>query len=220
MDENFTVAIQLKKKLTYKKVDFKENVRPLKVLTALQWLLNNSDLYKNSGINVANNWFQEVTECSDENVREFLEKSAEHSKALDDVGCLAHGQNQNENISVQNDRTETDNCESDDGYSEIDANEQVGNVDTLVDDANIESKYDKVYTFAPGEGQHPLSLYQDKDAEYLCFPSIFCGQKPLSNDQRSVPVHYSDIVKWELRSVDRRAAQSVSNIFSNIKSYK
>ena len=46
MDENFTVAIQLKKKLTYKKVDFKENVRPLKVLTALQWLLNNSDLYK------------------------------------------------------------------------------------------------------------------------------------------------------------------------------
>ena len=213
MDENFTVAIQLKKKLTYKKVDFKENVRPLKVLTALQWLLTNSELYKNSGINVANNWFQEVTESSDENVREFLEISAEHQKALNDVECQTHGQNRNENISIQTDRSETDDYESDDGYSEIDANEQVGNVDTLVDDANIESKYDKVYTFAPGEGQHPLSLYQDKDAEYLCFPSIFCDQKPLSNDQRSVPVHYSDLVKWELRSVDRRAAQSVPNIF-------
>ena len=212
MDENFTVAIQLKKKLTYKKVDFKENVRPLKVLTALQWLLNNSDLYKNSGINVANNWFQQVTESSDENVREFLEMSDEHSKSLNDTECQTHEQNRNENILVEKDMTETGN-ESDDGYSEIDANEQVGNVDTLVDDANIESKYDKVYTFAPGEGQHPLSLYQDKDAEYLCFPSIFCGQKPLSNDQRSVPVHYSDIVKWELRSVDRRAAQSVPNIF-------
>ena len=212
MDENFTVAIQLKKKLTYKKVDFKENVRPLKVLTALQWLLNNSDLYKNSGINVANNWFQQVTESSDENVREFLEMSDEHSKSLNDTECQTHEQNRNENILVQKDMTETGN-ESDDGYSEIDANEQVGNVDTLVDDANIESKYDKVYTFAPGEGQHPLSLYHDKDAEYLCFPSIFCGQKPLSNDQRSVPVHYSDIVKWELRSVDRRAAQSVPNIF-------
>ena len=213
MDENFTVAIKLKKKLTYKKVDFKENVRPLKVLTALQWLLDNSDLYKKAGINVANNWFQEVTESSDENVREFLEMSTEHSKVLNDVECQTHGQNRNASISVQNDRTETDNYESDDGYSEIDANEQVGNVDTLVDDANIESKYDKVYTFAPGEGQHPLSLYQDKDAEYLCFPSIFCGQKPVCNDQRSVPVHYSDIVKWELRSVDRRAAQSVPNIF-------
>ena len=32
-----------------------------------------------------------------------------------------------------------------------------------MDDADNESKYDKVFTFAPGEGQHPLSLYQDKD---------------------------------------------------------
>ena len=46
MDENFTVAIQLKQKLSYKKVDFKENVRPLRVLTALHWLMNNSELYK------------------------------------------------------------------------------------------------------------------------------------------------------------------------------
>ena len=48
---------------------------------------------------------------------------------------------------------------------------------------------------APGEGQHPLSLYQDKDAE--CFPAIFCGQTPPSRDERLVPVYYSDIVKWE-----------------------
>ena len=46
MDENFTVAIQLKKKLSYKQVDFKKNVRPLRVLTALHWLMNNSELYK------------------------------------------------------------------------------------------------------------------------------------------------------------------------------
>ena len=58
MDENFTVAIQLKKKLLYLKVDFKENVRPLRVLTALHWLMNNSELYKKkSGIIVDDNWF-------------------------------------------------------------------------------------------------------------------------------------------------------------------
>ena len=95
----------------------------------------------------------------------------------------------------------------------VDANEHVGNVDTLVDDANIDNKCDKVFTFAPGEGQHPLSLYQDKDVEYLCFPTILGGHTPPSRDERLVPVHYSDIVKWELRSVDRRAAQSVPNIF-------
>ena len=43
VDETFTIAIQLKKKLSYKKLDFKENVRPLRVLTALNWLVNNSE---------------------------------------------------------------------------------------------------------------------------------------------------------------------------------
>ena len=58
---------------------------------------------------------------------------------------------------------------------EIDANDHFGNVDTQVEDANIENKYEQVLTSASGEGQHPLSLYLDNDAEYLCFPSIFCG---------------------------------------------
>ena len=199
MDENFTVAVQFKKKLSYKKVDFKENVKPLRVLTALHWLVNNSELYKKSGIVVDDNWFQEVTESAEDTVREFLEVSTDQTK--DKVNT------ENMNISVMDkDIAETDGYDSD-RYSEIDANDHVGNVDTLVDDADIESKYDQVCTFAPGEGQHLLSLYQDKDAEYLCFPSIFCGQRPPSKDERSVPVHYSDIVKWELRSVDRRAVQ-------------
>ena len=107
--------------------------------------------------------------------------------------------------SIPKDSTVTDEYDSD-HFSEIDSNEQVGNVDTLVDDANLENKYDQVFTFAPGDGQHPLSLYHDVDAEYLCFPTIFCGQKSPSKEERTVPVHYSDILKWELRSVDRKAA--------------
>ena len=208
MDENFTVAIQLKKKLSYKKVDFKENVRPLRVLTALHWLMNNSEIYKKSGIIVDDNWFQEVTESAEDTVREFLEVSKEQCKDKDN----AENEKQKQDKTNEND-IEAPNDYDSDHYSEVDANEQVGNIDTLVDDADIDNKYDKVFTFAPGEGQHPLSLYQDKDAEYLCFPTIFCGQTPPSRDERLVPVHYSDIVKWELRSVDRRAAQSVPNIF-------
>ena len=208
MDENFTVAIQLKKKLSYKKVDFKENVRPLRVLSALHWLMNNSELYKKSGIVVDDNWFQEVTESAEDTVREFLEVSKEHCKDKNYTG----NEKQEQEKTTEND-IEASNDYDSDHYSEIDANDHVGNIDTLVDDADIENKYDKVFTFAPGEGHHPLSLYQDKDAEYLCFPTIFCGQTPPSRDERLVPVHYSDIVKWELRSVDRRAAQSVPNIF-------
>ena len=58
--------------------------------------------------------------------------------------------------SLSKNSTTTDDYDSD-HFSEIDTNEQVGNVDTLVDDDNLENKYDKVITFAPGEGQHPLS---------------------------------------------------------------
>ena len=207
MDENFTVAIQLKKKLSYKKVDFKENVRPLRVLSALHWLMNNSDLYRKSGIVVDDNWFQEVTESAEDSVREFLEVSKEQCKDKNNI------ENEKQKQDKTTEKHDASNDYDSDHYSEIDANEQVGNIDTLVDDADIENKYDKVFTFAPGEGQHPLSLYQDKDAEYLCFPTIFCGQTPPNRDERLVPVHYSDIVKWELRSIDRRAAQSVPNIF-------
>ena len=87
----------------------------------------------------------------------------------------------------------------------------------MLDDANVANKSNEAYTFAPGEGQHPLSLYQDKDAEYLCFPTIFCGQRRPENAERLVSVHYTDVVKWELRHLDRRAAQSVPNIFFKLK---
>ena len=208
MDENFTVAIQLKKKLSYKKVDFKENVRPLRVLSALHWLMNNSKLYKKSGIVINDSWFQEVTESAEDTVREFLEVSKEQSTSRNSTENEKQKQDK-----ISESAIEESNDYDSDHYSEIDVNDHVGNIDTLVDDADIDNKYDKVFTFAPGEGQHPLSLYQDQHAEYLCFPSIFCGQTPPSKDERVVPVHYSDIVKWELRSVDRRAAQSVPNIF-------
>ena len=209
MDENFTIAVQLKKKFSYKKVDFKENVRPLRVLTALHWLVNKSELYKKSGIVVDDDWFQEVTESAEDTVREFLEVSKQVKEKHKENSPL---EQEVDKSSLPKDSTVTDEYDSD-HFSEIDSNEQVGNVDTLVDDANLENKYDQVFTFAPGEGQHPLSLYHDVDAEYLCFPTIFCGQKRPTKEERTIPVHYSDIVKWELRSVDRRAAQSVPNIF-------
>ena len=39
------------------------------------------------------------------------------------------------------------------------------------------------------------------DAEYLAFPSIYCGQKPVDNSDRDIPVAYSELAKWETRHV-------------------
>ena len=172
-------------------MDFKENVRPLRALTALHWLVNSRELYRNSDIAINDIWFQEVTESAEDAVREFLEATTEQTNGNVRSESQIHEQN---GCAIPKDWTETDGYGSD-GYSEIDANDHVGNVDTLVADADIENMYDQVLTLAPGEGQHPLSLFHDKDAEYLYFPSIFYGERRPGKEDRSVYVHYGDIVK-------------------------
>ena len=57
----------------------------------------------------------------------------------------------------------------------------------------------------------------DKDSEFLSFPTIFCGKRRADNKKRRVPVSYSTIAKWELRCQDRRAAQSVPNLFYKLE---
>ena len=86
---------------------------------------------------------------------------------------------QKQDKTTENDIEQCHDYDSD-HYSEIDANDHVGNIDTLVDNADVDNKYDKDFTFAPGEGQHPLSLYQDKDVEYVCFPTIFVARHHLA----------------------------------------
>ena len=189
IDENVTIAVKLKKRISHKSACFTENVRPASVMLALKWLMCNSNLYKDSGIRINSGWESDITNSNNEVIREYTGNSEE---------------------------TEDREVETVNSFCEVSGDECIqGNLDTLVDDADADTN--KVYTFAPGENQKPLSLYEDKDAEYLCFPTIFCGERREENENRKVALHYSDIAKWELRSADRRAAQSVPNIFFKLK---
>ena len=85
---------------------------------------------------------------------------------------------------------------------------------TLLDEPEIRAE---VISVAPSEGQRPVSLFKDPNAEYLAFPTLFCGQKRLDNSERHTNVYYSDICKWELRCVDRRIALHIPNIFFKMK---
>ena len=62
--------------------------------------------------------------------------------------------------------------------------------DTMFDDAD---PYPKELIFAPGEGTNPISLFTNKDIEYLAFQTILCGER----HKRDVTVHYSEICKYE-----------------------
>ena len=64
-------------------------------------------------------------------------------------------------------------------------------MDTMLDDYDPiipqpdEPLVPQELTFAPGEGQVPLSVFQDENAEYLAFPTIYCGQKRPDNSESS-----------------------------------
>lgn len=60
-------------------------------------------------------------------------------------------------------------------------------------------------------------MFQDRFSEFLCFPTIYCGQSREDNNNRETPLHYSTISKWELRNIDRRVAQNITNIFYKLK---
>ena len=92
-----------------------------------------------------------------------------------------------------------------------------GVTDTLLQESHIVENADRIIIFAPCEGTRPLGIFLNKDSKYLSFPSIFCGKRRPDNNERKVPVSYSTIAKWELRSQDSRAAMSVPNIFYKLK---
>jgi len=70
---------------------------------------------------------------------------------------------------------------------------------------------DNVYSFAPCEGNRPVSVFLDKYSEELAFPNIFWGTA--RSETHQIKMSYSDIVKSELRCSDRHVATCVDNLF-------
>ena len=82
---------------------------------------------------------------------------------------------------------------------------------------DISEDVEKIINFAPGEGNKPLGIFMDKQSEFLSFPTIYCAKTRVDNKERTTPVHYSTVCKWQLRSQDRRVAQSVPNSCYKLK---
>ncbi len=192
LDNAATVPIKLKRKLSYKKCVYHQNVRPMAVLAALHYLMT-KDLYKNANIDIDENW-----------MKEFL------------------GQNYQGTSSNTTDEDEDDYDDDTDGksdtFSEVDPDEtSAGNQDSMLEEQNIDHL--RTLSFAPGEGKSPMSLFQDKDAEFLSFPTTYCGERMIytnyENENEELP--YSELSRWELRAVDRRVANSVPHIFFKAK---
>ena len=84
----------------------------------------------------------------------------------------------------------------------------------MLDDLHVDNN-NMSLTFAPGEGKWPI--FHEPLAEYICFPSIFCGQKCPSNNKRAYPVQIHELFKYELHSADTRVTSNIPNIFWKVK---
>lgn len=108
-----------------------------------------------------------------------------------------------------------------DAWNENDDTEEcAGALNTMLISAEFiedDEHSQSVFSFAPGEGNKPLSIFKDKNCEELAYPGIFCGEARAENSARDVPVYYNDICKSELRRSDRRPSMCIENLFFKVK---
>jgi hypothetical protein len=207
-----TIPIKLKCRLSYKHHYQFQNVRPSKVLEAAQYLVETSYIFKNEGRQVLDNYVTDQENNDEEEWSEFIDKDKT------ETGNLSNNLNtqDQENVQTQTCYISIDNVNDTDEWCE-ETERPSGVMDTLLQEPDITQHGERIISFAPGKGNRPLGLFIDKDSEFLSFPTIYCGKRRTDNSERLVPVHYSTICKWELRSKDRRVAQSVPNIFYKLK---
>ncbi len=213
INESQTIPIKLKRRLGYKHHYQFQNVRPSKVLEAAQYLVRTSELFQNEGIQVMDSYVPNQVDNNEDEWSEFFSKDRKETSENLSINLNAQSQEEVEPTNASNDSIDND---TDDEWCET-TERSSGVMDTLLQEPDITQDGDRIISFAPGEGNRPLGIFTDKDSEFLSFPTIYCGKRQADNSERLVPVHYSTMCKWELRSKDRRVAQSVPNIFYKLK---
>ena len=224
IDESQTIPIKLERRLSYKHHYQFQNVRPRKVLEAAKYLVKTSELFQNEHIEVQENLLDnpdtrgnDILPNQSDEWKEFLSNShssldnAEIHSNLSEI-TISEPTQRHDNYAEQL----VIDCNGDDGWCEVEERTS-GVTDTLLQEPDMTENVEKIITFASGEGNKPLGIFMDKDSEFLSFPTAYCGKTRPDNKDRTTPVHYSTICKWELRSQDRRVAQSVPNIFYKLK---
>ena len=89
-DETGTIKVNLKRRLQYKSSALSLNVRPHKVVQAANWLVNNSNLYREEGISFNQNWLDNndvllpLAESDCEHQEEQLENMDSHKVVPDE----------------------------------------------------------------------------------------------------------------------------------------
>ena len=231
INDNGVVTVRLKRKLEYRSVYRTSNIRPAKVLRALEWLLINSSFYQQSNITINYDWLQETIA--------FIERedilndngniSSEKEMDISNINVNSEQESVQDNSEKQplsekvpsncdNDQEssqqENDNDSEKDNFSEIDIADEHVQFNSL-----IEREEDPLYCdIAPAEGRKPIHMFYDELAEEMCFPIMYAGQTIKELFPQKMPTLKR--VRWQLTTADRRAAGNAEFIFLHYKKYQ
>ena len=190
------VPVELKKKLEYRGHSMYQSIRPDVVLHALHTLKENNPLYED--VDLDTDWLKKCMEEEEELCAALIEAEQQLNTSDEESG--------EESPEKSSDDKEDDTEENAERLRGIPYN-------TCLQPA-CEFPEGSVITFAPGEGEHPVSLMTDNQCEVLAFPSLFPSGKFGHNDpSRPVKLPYRRYFNQRLLNEDRRCASNVEYLF-------
>ena len=218
-DSSGIIMLKLKRKLQFRGHVYFQAVRPEVVLHALQWLQRNNELYENVAINIENIDDKLSNLCDQEQETESGIASCSQTGILagdcdGNDGVCGKEQGVNERIgkdkgrcsqdgNLDNDSSGNydDDCEREDPLNEHRAATCETCLQSIVPDYPIicneegreRSAGNEIFSVAPGENKHPVSMMTDKHCEELAFPVLFpkgrFGYK-VDRKEKLTPVRY------------------------------
>ena len=132
INESQTIPIKLKRRLGYKHHYQFQNIRPTKVLAAAQYLVHNSEIFKNEGIQIIDNYIISNTVNNEDEwskfISEDINETSQNVSSVENIETEAETRND----SIDND-TDDEWCETTERSS--------GVMDTLLQEPDITQRW-------------------------------------------------------------------------------
>ena len=243
-----TVSVRLKRQIFAKNVYSTQNIRPLKVLEALNWLFQYSPLYNANEVNINCEWLNETISLlaqdglvCDTNIGNNHNDSVVSQSEIDEV---SHEVNDTLIHSINTEATGNQGIiasQCDDGHTSVshacnnagnENTESVHSDDSSSDDGFLEvgdtHNVPAMETLAEKElsdnhldiapGENSCPLYILADRNAEYL--AFPTLYNGRNPYEGCNIGFADRCKFELRNVDRRIAKNITNLFFKYKQFQ
>ena len=171
LNDSETIPIKLKRRLSYKHHYQFQHIRPRRVLEAIRYLVQTSELFK-KGIKVQESWINGICSENTDEWHEFLRDRKANTDCSSDESQETFSETQEINGDSLERANSTDSVDDNDDWCEVEEHFS-GSLDTLLQPQEMINGVDRIISFAPGEGNRPLGILMDTESEYLSFSTIF-----------------------------------------------